>query len=214
MKIKSSILLIALLLCSFAAFGQKPEPPKSDAGLAYNELVNKIKAGDTAVDFKALRIAFSKTKDFSPYGSSESTKAAFPLIDQKKYKDAVKKADEGLKESYVDMDAHVAASVAYRGLGDTAKADFHKAVYLGLVNSIISSGDGKTPETAYVVISTKEEYITLRALGLPPMGQSLNHINGHSYDIQKSVDPKTKAEMKIYFNIDIVWKAANEIFKD
>ena len=112
------------------------------------------------------------------------------------------------------MDAHVAASLAYKGLGDTAKSDFHKTVYLGLVNSIISSGDGKTPETAYVVISTHEEYITLRALGLSPRGQSLNHINGHAFDIQTITDPQTKADTKVYFNIDIVWKAENDLFKE
>ena len=210
-KINSSILLTVFFLCSFAAFGQKAEPVKADT--SYDDLVAKVKAGDTTVDFKAMRIAFSKTKAYSPYGNeSDPVKAAFAAIEQKKFKDAIKKTDESLKQCYIDMDAHVAASIAYKGLGDTVKSDFHKAVYLGLVNSILSSGDGKTPETAYLVISTHEEYITFRALGLGAGGQALVHLNEHSYDVQTSADPTTKAAMKIYFNIDIVWKAETDMF--
>jgi len=111
------------------------------------------------------------------------------------------------------MDAHVAASIGYGGLGDKAKSDFHKRVHLGLVNSILSSGDGKTAETAYVVISTDEEYTILQALDLPRGSQSLNHLNGHSFDILTVTDPKTNKPVKIFFNIDIPWKAETEMFK-
>jgi Domain of unknown function (DUF4919) len=111
------------------------------------------------------------------------------------------------------MDAQIAASLAYAGSGDTAKGDFHKAVYLGLVNSILDSGDGKTPDTAYVVISTHEEYVTLRALGLQPAGQALSNAGVHAFDIMTATDPKTKTQQKIYFNIDISWKAETEMFK-
>ena len=122
-------------------------------------------------------------------------------------------ADQILKGDYVDMDAHVIASMAYRGLGDTSNADFHKTVYLGLVNSITMSGDGNTAKTAYVVISTSEEYVILRAFGLIPGGQALVTEDGHTFDVLTATDQKTKATVKMYFNIDIVWKAENDIFK-
>ena len=136
------------------------------------------------------------------------------MLDQKKYKEAIKKIEEILKDDYVDMDAHITASLSYRGLGDNNKADFHKSVYIGLVNSILSSGDGKTANTAFVVITTHEEYIVLRALGLYPGSQSLMHIEGHTFDVLTATDPKTKESVKIFFNIDIPWKAETEMFKE
>ena len=214
---KNYVLIFAvILLCSAIAFGQKSglaaKAVADDA--AYNELVAKIKGGDTSIDFKALRIAFTHTKNYSPYGGDrDGQKILFAAIDKKNYKDAVKKAEELLKDDYVDMDAHVGASLAYRGLGENDKADIHKNIYLGLVNSIIKSGDGKTASTAYVVISTHEEYITLRALGLASGDQSLQHLDGHTFDVLTATDPKTKESLKVFFNIDISWKAETEIFK-
>ncbi len=204
--------VLMVLACSVLAFGQKPDV-KKDAENLYQSFVTKVKGGDTNVDFAAFRVAYSQTKAYSPYGGAGQQKDLFAALDQKNYKDALKKAQKILDDCYVDMDAHVVASLAYRGLNDSTNADFHKAVYLGLVNSIISSGDGKTAKTAYVVISTHEEYVVLRALGLSPGSQSLVHQDGHSFDVLLATDGKTGSSVTIYFNIDISWKAETDMFK-
>lgn len=202
------------VLCLTTAFGQKPGSSKDGDDGGYGQMLAKVKGGDTSIDFKAFRIAFTKTKAYSPYGGlGDEVKQAFAAIDKKDYKSAVKNAEKALESSYVNMDAHVAASLGYKGLDDQAKSDFHKKVYLGLVNSILDSGDGKTDSTAYVVINTHEEYTALRALGLAPGSQSLQHKGEHSFDVLDATDPKTKQSVKIYFNIDISWKAETDIFK-
>jgi hypothetical protein len=207
---KLSTILLFLLLFSAAASAQKP----SKDGKEYDALVAKLKAGDTSIDFKALRIAFTQSNGYSPYGGgSDDVKAAFAALEKKDYKSAKSKAEKALNDDYIDMDAHVAALLAYKGLGDASKESFHKAIYLGLVNSILNSGDGKTPETAYIVISTHEEYVALRALGLQPAGQSLQHLGQHTFDVMQAVDKASKAETKVYFNIDISWKAETDMFK-
>ena len=76
-------------------------------------------------------------------------------------------------------------AVADRELGDTGKADFHRAVLNGLIDSILKSGDGKSPKTAWVVISVHEEYVVLQVLGFKPSQQSLLHQDDHSYDEMK-----------------------------
>ena len=201
------------VVLSYTAFAAGQSKSQGDE-TAYNDLVAKVKGGDLSVDFKALRVAFTKTKAYSPYGGdADGRKAAFAAIDKKDYKAAIKAVDAMLKDDYVDMDAHVAASLAYRGMGDNEKSEFHKKVYLGLVNSIIASGDGKTPGTAYIVISTHEEYITLRALGLGSGGQALQHLDGHTFDVLTATNAKTNETLKVYFNIDISWKAETDIFK-
>lgn len=204
--------VLIVLMCSVLAFGQKPDEAK-EAEKLYQSFVTKVKGGDTSVDFAAFRVAFSQTKAYSPYGGSDEQKELFAALDQKNYKDALKKAQKILDECYVDMDAHVVASLANRGLNDAAKADFHKSVYLGLVNSILNSGDGKTAKTAYVVISTHEEYVALRALGLSPASQSLVHQDEHSFDVFQAANQETGAKITVYFNIDISWKAETDMFK-
>jgi hypothetical protein len=198
------------ILCSLGLFAQEPSASKT---ADYNTLVDKLKSGDTSIDFKALRIAYSQTRDYSPYGSDRDSQAAmFEAAKSKKYKDAIKEADKILKNNYVDMEAHITEAIAYRELGDTAKADLHKAIGNGLVNSVLNSGDGKSAKTAYVVISTGEEYTILRALGLRPASQSLDHIDGHTFDVMTGTNPKTNETVKIFFNIDIVWAAETKLF--
>ena len=104
-------------------------------------------------------------------------------------------------------------AVAYRESGNTEKFDFHKAVYLGLVNSILDSGDGKSAKTAYIVIDVAEEYALLRALGLDRGSQALRTEGGHKYDLLTVTDPKNNDKKEIWFNIDAVWKGYEKIFK-
>jgi hypothetical protein len=204
-------MLISLAIGSFAqAPSQTPDPAKKQT---YEEMLSKLKAGETTTDFKAFRLAFTRTKQYGPYGGDrDGRKLMNAALSQKNFKEALKKAEEQLKDDYTDMEAHIVASIANKELGNSAKADFHRELYLGLVNSIISGGDGKTAKTAYVVITTNEEYVVLRALGLAPGSQSLVKEEGHTFDVFAAIDQKTKAESKVYFNIDIPWKAENDMF--
>jgi hypothetical protein len=63
-----SIIVFALLLmvCSTAVWGQKTS--KKYDSVEYDALVAKLNGGASGVDFKALRIAFTRTKGYSPYG--------------------------------------------------------------------------------------------------------------------------------------------------
>ena len=194
--------------CCAAAFAQKPA-----AGPKYYDLLAKLQGGDTKIDFRALRIAYSATDDASAYGSDRDERQVMnKALSDKKYKDAIKSADKILKTDYVNPYAHAAKAIAYRELGDAAKSEFHKAVYLGLINSIVAGADGKTPETAYVVISTEEEYAVMQALGYQAGGQSLQNSGGHTFDVLRGTDAKTGKPVTVYFNIDIVWALETKMF--
>jgi len=56
--------------------------------------------------------------------------------------------------------------------------------------------------TAFVVISTDEEYALFNYLGLRPTDQALIKDKGHSYDKMTALDPKTNQSVVYYFNID------------
>jgi hypothetical protein len=51
------------------------------------------------------------------------------------------------------------------------------------ISEILKSGDGKTPETAYIVYSIDEEYRLLTYLGMKPEMQMLSVFEGQYYDI-------------------------------
>jgi Domain of unknown function (DUF4919) len=212
----------ALLVASFAlpalAAAQTPQtdPPapivtvqkptaqdKSKNDAAYDALLKRVRDGDKTVDFRELRMTYADSSGYSPYGGEDDAqKAMFAAMNAEQWDEALKQSAKILEENYVDINAHIVADIANRKKGITDKADFHNFVAKGLINSIMSSGDGKSADKAFVVISTGEEYTLLNLLGLRATGQALINDKGHSYDKLTAVDPKTNEKYEFYFNID------------
>ncbi len=80
--------------------------------------------------------------------------------------------------------------------------------YYMLIETILSSGDGLSPETAMVVLNTSDEYSVINAIGFQAEMQSLTRINGKNYDIIKLFENDYNIE-ELYFDIDLFfgkWK--------
>lgn len=69
------------------------------------------------------------------------------------------------------------------------------------IAKIISSGDGKAPDSAYKVGSVDEEYEIIKALGLTPKLQALVVKKKKSYDLLTAFDPATGIERDVWFDI-------------
>lgn len=222
MKIKTTItLLLCLISLNFYTQAQTPETKsanqdkrQTEKKTSYNELLDKLKKGDTGIDYKLLRTAYTETKEYNAYGIDAADKnEMYKAISDKKYKDALKMADVVLETNFVEMNAHFVAFIANRELGKAEKSDFHKKVFYGLINSILDGADGKTAKTAFTVICVPEEYVVLNFLGLRRTSQSLTDENGSKFDILSVVDNETNETSKLYFNIDIVWKGYEKMLK-
>jgi hypothetical protein len=202
-----ALAFLILVVGAMPGFGFDQEQPKSaspaTAKPTYAALLERATQSDATVDFKELRMAFTETPDYSPYGGDrEARRNMFAALNAKEYEQALEPAGKILAKNYVDLNAHFVSYVANRELGRTERATFHKFMFDGLMKSITGHGDGKTPETAFVVISTDEEYVLFNFLGLRPAGQSLVNQDGHSYDRMAANDPKTNESLVYFFNID------------
>jgi len=221
MQIKIIFTIFFVLLLNLAGQSQetpKPEPTKTTevklTAKDYEDLLAKLKSGDTNIDYKNLRMAFTETKDYSYHGPEKAEQEKFfkPFGD-KNYKDALKKAEKYLETNYVDANAHYVAYNAAKELKDDKKAEFYKAVLFGLLNSIKSGNDGLSEKTPFYVININEEYTLLKFLGYQFGGsQSLRHLNGHTFDVLTAINPKTNQKEEVYFNIDVVWAAETKMF--
>jgi len=192
-----------------------PAPAATPTAAEYTELVTKLKAGDLKIDFAKLRMAFTATKDYSYHGSDATERSKMlKLLAGEKFKDALKAAEKVLDTQYVNINAHYVAYLSNKNLKNSEKADFHRAVLVGLLSSIKQDNDGLSTATPFTVISIEEEYATLRFLGLTVKMQGLNRADGHTFDVFTVIDGETKKESKIYFNIDRIWKAETELFSN
>jgi hypothetical protein len=184
----------------------------------YDILLDKIKNKKVSVDdkeFKELRFAYTETPQYNPYGGIkvEVGEAMMNAFNNKEYSKAIEFAEKILNENYVDIDAHMVASTAYRKTGNLEKADYHRYIVAGLMNSLVDGNHGEKPETAIDVISTDEEYALLNLAGLRMSSQAELKVNGHDYDKLTVVDSASGKTFEMYFCIDKPYNWLQNSFK-
>jgi Domain of unknown function (DUF4919) len=165
----------------------------------YAELVEKAKSGDPTVDFAALRYAFLE----APGGHKEgffNSREFNTLFQQKDYEKVLQTANNYLAQDFVDIRSHFFAGAALHALGREPESQKESALAKGLVKSITDSGDGKSQKTAYVVISTSEEYALLEWQGIHATSQSLQlGKDGAAWDVLAGT--RGSEAMNVYFDI-------------
>jgi len=166
--------------------------------------------GFRAITFDQLRDAYAESTFYDPYNTDlVSLRGPF----QKAFAEgdcagAIAQGLAILEKNYVFVDAHFILGICHRRLGQTEPSQRHIVAAQGLMKAILATGDGKTPESAIVVISVAEEYTIMGMQGAKKLQQALISKNGHSYDLI-TVENKSGGKEQIYFNVDRVmrWSA-------
>lgn len=209
-----SVLLLALcLLAAFlaprAVLAQAAAPPPSPLE-EYQALLAKMKKSDSTVDFSRLRSLRTQLDNYDPYGPDRDERPAKALAEGN-LEAAKTLAEKTLAENDLDLEAHAIAAVLAEKRKDTAAAAYHRYAFQGILDSVLKSGDGNSPETAYKVIAVSEEYAVMKHLGLRVAMQDLVKIEGHSYDLLEGTDAEGRSR-PVFFNIDPVMKALDKKF--
>jgi hypothetical protein len=176
--------------------------PQNRAPDKYEALLARVKQGDTTVDFLELRRAFADSRQYTDSSNTDERKAMLSAFTKGDFPQAIEHSKRVLDGYYLDIEAHQFAYLAYREMQVQEEAEFHHRIAHGLIQAIFQTGDGKSRETAWEVLSTHEEYVILQVLGLRPGSQSLIRAGKHSYDMLEPIDPKTQQKVTLYFNID------------
>jgi len=167
----------------------------------YSRLVAATEAGDTAVDFRALRLAWLESaarKGRAPIdGLTKTMLQAAQARENAKVRDTARAI---LSIDYTNLAAHKYLRQACKILREDSCSDHEHFVEFGLLRSITTAGDGKSMQSAWKVISIDEEYFIMSMLDLRLEMQSLISDNGRAYDQMNVVD-QDGAKKVLYFNI-------------
>ena len=194
--------LRTLLVSAVLAFAPLYAGAETAPAQTYQTLLDQLKGGNTGIDFQALRYAYSETPQYSPYGSPPTKKQEFSrAFDAQNWDEALAAANALLDANYTDMEGHLMCAAAYEKEGDLQQAEFHRAVSRGLVKSIADSGDGKSVDTALVVIAVPEEYQFLALNGFAVRQQALVTGKNGPVDAMTVVDRKTNEGRTFFFNV-------------
>jgi hypothetical protein len=173
-------------------------PPYHDDYSAY---VKRLEAGETNLNYTDFRESFLESEQFKVAGGQVTElqtlrKEMHELMRNKKYAEIIDITRKMLTIDYTDMEAHKILQQTYKILGDMQNSKKYHDTELGLLNSIIKNGDGKTCETGWPVIQINEEYFILRMLGARLERQSIDHTGGLCDKMEVQTD---KGETVVYY---------------
>jgi Domain of unknown function (DUF4919) len=173
------------------------------AEVSYDDYVAQVKAGKLDIDYTAFRLAYAASPKYAPYGAVRTLmgqmKKAYTAGDCPA---AMRHAKEVFEVNFVQIDAHMVTAVCQEKAGNEDEAQRAHAMFIGLVKSVLESGDGKSLETAFVVIAIDEEYSVMGALSLLPVRQALVHHRGSAFDRYEAKKRDSGQQVTLYFNVD------------
>jgi hypothetical protein len=97
--------------------------------------------------------------------------------------------------------AHMLRAIALRKLERPLEADFHRAVSIGLLESVVQAGDGRSPITAWTAFRVKEEYEVIKVKGFVPEKQKLTSKGGRFYDVLDARRDDDSEAIRFYFDV-------------
>lgn len=181
-----------------------PAPPRQEApdNSAYRRLVERAKRGDPTVDFVKMRDAFLDwVAARGSRADAPNRDAMVEAFKKQDYAKAVELAEVVLDYEFTHRGLHLATEDAYRKLGNEAKANYHRDIAQKLLQALLTTGDGKSPKTAYRVHSIREEYQIMAELGYQVHSQSLMTHGDTPYDMLTGKHKETGKEVSLYFDI-------------
>jgi len=205
---------IAILLCFMAALTscvhnpqmemEAPDVPQSKDSIIYDEKVKYLKGASEdeirKFDFYEFRHSYFMAQRGGSV-SPELRNRFDQAIKDHNPEQIIKTSDLILQKDFTDIRAHVMKAQSDHILGLYKEERFHRMMAVGLHQSIVNSGDGKTTRTAWKVFQIKEEYDTLRLQGFfRVLGQSVL-VEGNKFYDKLIATNENNDEATFYFDV-------------
>jgi hypothetical protein len=199
---RTSILAIAIVVLALSNCAFAQTSPGFGAwldSLDFKELKKRAMQHDTTLDFSELRFAFTKTRSYDPYGNKIDKLEDKMRIAANKgdFEECLGSARKIIDREFTNVRAHFYAAISCDSTNMPHAAEFHRWIWTKLLHSILSSGDGKSPQTAYVVISIAEEYRVLQARGLQLLQQALIEDSIGAFDALTAISVENQTDTSV-----------------
>lgn len=184
----------------------------------YPKLMERLINNDmtlTIEEFRYLYYGYIFQPKYDPYWKSpyQDKLDAFyskSNLEKSDYDEFIKLASLSIKEFPFDLRQMNSLAYIYHLKGEEENSKKVSYIFQGILQAIMSSGDGQTCATGLHVISTSHEYVILNMLQFKVLGQSLT---SDFCDCMK-VKEDQREEVNIYFSIKRLWDANIEKMKN
>jgi hypothetical protein len=195
-------ILLPLLMASLAV----SPPAAAQEAAEFPALLARFQSGDTTVDVRALRMAYTRTEAYDPYDSTdaEAHGAMWEHLQAGRHAEAARGAEALLASDWLDIAPHMVAAMAYDAQAADSAAKLHAFAVRALVGSIGGPEDGRSPEAPMHVIDVSEEYAWLNYHGLRSERQGVGPCATSRCD-SFAVRDEAGKEFHVFFDVGILY---------
>lgn len=196
--------LFSLFILVFILVGCRSTQQVSHQQLVTAEAVTTPDITDTpdftgTPDYLKMRTTIGWSKDYLvKCENGRPLSKMIMAMNDAQWQTAVNLGIRWLNTCPVDIRVHYYTAISLSKQGQNPQAEDHFRWSDGLMDSVMASGNGKSPKTAYKVISISEEYDVISILGLSLKRQSLISSNPMC-DLLVTIDEHGN-EVSLYFN--------------
>ncbi|MGV8947580.1 MAG: DUF4919 domain-containing protein [Lutibacter sp.] len=182
---------LMIVLCNVNSQQLPPQKPNYDlinreiqdssSNFYYPKLMSRLLAFDTTLskgDYRHLYYGYIFQKEYQPYWTSPDEENLVKFyrskkVSEKDYDLIIKLASHSISEFPFDLRQINYMGYIYHLKGDEEMAKRVIYRFHGILDAIMSSGDGKTCETGFHVISVSHEYVMLNMFQFQMKQQAL-----------------------------------------
>lgn len=159
----------------------KKEIQDKTSAFYYPKLMSRLKAFDTTLsmeDYRHLYYGYIFQDEYQPYWRSADEEKLMKLYDsgraeESDYNEIIQLATKSIGEFPFDLRALNILGYVHSLKDNDAMAEKVSYVFMGIIDAIVSTGNGKSCETSYHVISINHEYMILSLFQLQHKMQAL-----------------------------------------
>jgi hypothetical protein len=173
----------------------------STSPYAYDKLMKRFLNSDTMLtthDFYLIYYGSIFSKYYNNLGNINGEEGFFKYYNAGQYKKAIKEGVKALTADPLNMRMTFDVMSSYLYLKDATMALKFARRHIPIVRAIISTGNGRTEDSAFVVLTVHDEYEVLEMMNLNFKSQSLVG----NFDVLEVETPNKYNNIdKVYFNI-------------
>jgi len=194
---------VAVVLVAASASAQG----NTSADSTYAQMLARLRAGDTTIDFQGFRVAYAHSSAYDPMSAARTAlrqrmNAALSTGDSKT---AALRADSLLAGNYTDINAHVIGASLANQAGNQTLAKQHAAIARGLVRSLDLDHRGGSPGRAILLIDPDEENVYGMVTGLQRTAKYNTAACGEQVcDFSVFHDPRSGRATTIVFDMTLI----------
>ncbi len=185
---------------NFDAIKAAVTSPKSK--MYYPNLLKRYHANDgtlTLDEYKHLYYGWTTQSGYSPYRPNDKSDALNDMLMEARFPEIATTGKKILAADPFNLDVIYLMHMAYGEMNKTVESKKWLVKFEGLMAAIKASGNGRSKETAVVLIAPRDEYMFLTVVELRQKGSP--QLIENKYDLVSLQTPNKLNLSEVYFNI-------------